>query len=80
MFKELLSMTWDEMMESDFVFKSNTEKHVIDIKGADVEDGNESLTVIFYHLLKPDVIYAILKSNPVPPLPDITSVSLVVHL
>ena len=31
-------MTWDEMMESDFVFKSNTEKHVIDINGAELED------------------------------------------
>ena len=45
-------MTWDEMMESDFVFKSNTEKHVIDINGAELEDGNESLIVIFYHMWK----------------------------
>lgn len=52
MLKELLSMTWDEMMESDFVFKSNTEKHVIDINGAELEDGNESLIVIFYHMWK----------------------------
>lgn len=52
MLKELLSMTWDEMMESDYIFKSNTEKHVIDINGVELEDGNESVTVIFYHMWK----------------------------
>lgn len=52
MLKELLSMTWDDMMKSDFMFKSNTEKHVIDINGLELKSNDESLIVIFYHMWK----------------------------
>lgn len=52
MYDILLSKTWDDMMESEYMFKSNTEKHVIDIRGDEFVDGDKSLIVVFYNLLK----------------------------
>lgn len=49
MYDKLLSMTWDEMYNSEYSFKSNTEIHVIDIRGSELQNGDDSLILIYYN-------------------------------
>lgn len=50
MYEKLLQMSWDDMMHSDYVFKSNVEKHVIQIFGSEFEDGDTSLILVYYNV------------------------------
>ena len=50
MYAKLLSMTWDEMMNSDYVFKSNVEKRVIQIFGNEFVKDDDSLILVYYNV------------------------------
>lgn len=50
MYDKILSMLWDEIYNSDYEFKSNTEKHVIEIKGNQFESSDDSLFLIYYNV------------------------------
>jgi hypothetical protein len=47
---KLLKMNWDDIMNSDYVFKSNMEKHVVQIFGDELEAGDDSLILIYYNV------------------------------
>lgn len=50
MYDTLLSKTWDEMMYSDYVFKSNNEKKIIEIKGNQFNPDDKSLIIVYYNV------------------------------
>lgn len=50
MYAKLLSMTWGEVMQSDYIFKSNTEKRVIQIFGKEFVKGDTSLILVYYNV------------------------------
>lgn len=52
MYENLLSLTWEEIMESDYIFISNSEKRVIQIKGSEVaEDAtDDSIVLVYYNM------------------------------
>lgn len=47
MLDKILSMTWEEFMNSDLLLKSNAHKHVIEIKGGEF-DKNDKSTILIY--------------------------------
>ena len=52
MYEKLLSMTWADIMESDYIFKSNFEKRVIVISASEVSDDkdDDSIILIYYNV------------------------------
>ena len=58
MYSKLLSMSWHDIMESDYIFKSNFEKHVIQIYAKEItEDNNDDSIILVY--------YNIFTGNPI---------------
>ena len=50
MYNELLSIDWNDMMMSDYIFKSNTEKHVIQVYGSEFNKNDKSLILVYYNV------------------------------
>lgn len=52
MYEKLLSMSWSDMMESDYLFKSNSEKRVIQISADEVSEdkGDDSIILVYYNV------------------------------
>jgi hypothetical protein len=50
MYEKLLSMTWNDMINSDYLLKSNTAKYVVQIYGNEFVDGDDSLILIYYNM------------------------------
>ena len=52
MYDKLLSIMWEEIMNSDYIFISNSEKRVIQIKGSEVSDDTEddSIILVYYNM------------------------------
>ena len=63
MYEQLLRMTWWDMMNSDYVFKSNIEKHVIQIFGSEFEDGDDSLILVYYNVYTNEPMLLIQRYN-----------------
>lgn len=59
-------MTWDEFRNSDYVYKSNTEKHVIEIRGSEFDPSNDSLFVIYFNVFTGDIMVALQRTDSVP--------------
>ena len=51
-YSELLSKTWDDIMDSDYSFKSNTMRRIIQIKGEEIQSpySVNSDIIIFYNI------------------------------
>lgn len=50
MYEKILNMTWNDFMNSDFLFKSNTEKHVIQIDSKELSPDDDSFFLIYFNL------------------------------
>lgn len=50
MLEELLSYTWVQMMESDYMYTSNNQKHVIQISGEELDDTRDSTILVYYNV------------------------------
>ena len=50
MLNEFLKKTWAEVVSSDYDFKSNTFKHVIEIDGNELKEGDDSLILVYYNV------------------------------
>lgn len=50
MYKELLSRTWEDIMEADYIFKSNTGKHVIELPASSIGLSDDSIILIYYNV------------------------------
>ena len=50
MLKEFAQYSWDEIQESEYVFKSNVQKHVIQIKGSELGDTKDSILLAYYNV------------------------------
>ncbi len=49
MLKDFLKLTWNEVMDSDYYYKSNTAKHVIQIAGSEIGDDYIPVILIYYN-------------------------------
>lgn len=70
MYELLLNMTWQDFMNSEYLFKSNTEKHVIEIKGNEFDENDESLFVLYFNVFTGEVMVAIQMTNSEVNIPD----------
>ncbi len=50
MYSKLLSTTWEQMNNSDYVFKSNAIKRIVQIDGSELTKGDDSVIVIYYNV------------------------------
>lgn len=50
MLNELLKNTWDQMMDSEYFYKSNIQKHVIQMDGSELGDERSSMILIYYNV------------------------------
>lgn len=50
MLRTLLQSDWNTIMDSDYVFKSNIEKHVIQIFGKEFNKDDDSLILVYYNV------------------------------
>lgn len=50
MYEKLLSMTWDQMMESDYCFKSNAARKIIQINGSEFDKNDDSIIIVYYNV------------------------------
>lgn len=50
MLAEFLKKTWTEVNASEYDFKSNTFKHVIEIDGSELREGDDSLILVYYNV------------------------------
>lgn len=50
MLSDFLAMSWNDVRDSDYDFKSNTLKHVIEISGSQVIDGDDSTILVYYNV------------------------------
>lgn len=50
MLKDIVSKKWDEVMASEFDFKSNTGHHVVELGGEELGYPAGSLIVLYYNL------------------------------
>lgn len=48
--KEFLSMPWDAALRSDYMFKSNVIKHVIQLEGTEIGGPEGSMLLVYYNL------------------------------
>ena len=49
MLQEFLKKSWSEIMNSDYNFKSNTFRHVIEISGSEIIEGDDSHILVYYN-------------------------------
>ncbi len=50
MLKEFLRMTWGQVQDSEYQFKSNNAKHVIQLEGTEIGGPPGSLLLTYYNL------------------------------
>lgn len=43
-------MSWNEMQNSEYYFKSNTGKHVIEIPANEFNEGDDSIILMYYNV------------------------------
>ena len=65
MYELLLEMTWHDIMESDYIFKSNFEKHVIQISASELNNDkdDDSVILIYYNVYTGKPIILLHHSN-----------------
>lgn len=66
MYDKVLSMSWEEFRDSDYIYKSNTEKHVIEIRGSEFEPSDKSLFVIYFNVFTGQIMVALQRTTGVP--------------
>lgn len=62
----ILNMTWNDFMESDYSFKSNTEKRVIEVKGSDFDPSDNSLFVLYFNVFTGELMIALQHTDKKP--------------
>lgn len=50
MYNDLLKTSWDDMMYSEYEFKSNSEKRIVEMVGNQFDENDSSLIVIYYNM------------------------------
>ncbi len=50
MYRELLSMSWEQMLNSEYLFKSNATKKIVQINGSELNSSDDSVIVIYYNV------------------------------
>ena len=50
MLQEVLKMDWDTIQQSDYRYKSNIFKHVVQIKGSEFGEPSISIMLIYYNV------------------------------
>ena len=50
MLRDFLSMTWDDVQSSEYYFKSNNQKHVVQIEGSEIGERESALFLVYYNL------------------------------
>ena len=50
MLGEFLKKSWAEVNATDYDFKSNTLKHVIEIRGNELRDEDDSIILVYYNV------------------------------
>lgn len=65
MYDSLLRMTWKDFMTSEFFYKSNTSKHVIEIAGSELDpnDDSDSIYVLYFNVFTEELIVAIHRTT-----------------
>ena len=66
----ILNMTWNDFMESDYSFKSNTEKRVIEVKGSDFDPSDNSLFVLYFNVFTGELMIALQHTDKKPIISD----------
>lgn len=63
MLREFLSMTWDDVQKSDYYFKSNIQKHVVQIDGSEIGEAESALFLIYYNLYTGVPMVAVMRMD-----------------
>lgn len=50
MLSEFLKMSWNDVMNSDYLFKSNNVKHVIQIRGSELNGPSDVVLLVYYNM------------------------------
>lgn len=74
---DVLKLDWEHMMDSDYLFKCNSQKKIIEIKGANMVDSlsKDSDIIIFYNLYTGIPYLLVEKTASRVELPSVESVS-----
>lgn len=74
---DVLQLSWGQMMESDYLFKCNSQKKIVEIKGVNMGDtlSNDSDIVIFYNLYTGNPYLLVEKTATSVDVPDVSSIT-----
>lgn len=62
MLSKLLELSWTQIMDSDYVFKSNNAKHVVQLDGDEVGISN-AVVLIYYNLMTQEPMLCIIHED-----------------
>lgn len=49
MLREFAKLSWDQIQDSEYVFKSNVQKHVVHMAGKELGDDKDSTVLTYYN-------------------------------
>lgn len=63
-------MTWDDFMNSEYLFKSNTNKHIVEIKGSEFDENDDSTFVIYFNMFDGHIMVMLQHTTNKVDIPD----------
>lgn len=65
MLADFLKLTWDEVLRSDYEFKSNNPRRVIQIRGAELNCPSDAVLLVYYNVYTntPMIVVSIRKGH-----------------